>query len=125
MSGVTHPRVVEEYKQENGEIPFRKWLDALREDDPRSAQRIDARLARVAIGNLGNRHTVGEGVKELILDFGPGYRVYFAEDGQTLVILLIGGTKRGQSADIETAKTYWKKYKELKNENKKGRPKEK
>ena len=122
MSRVTHPRVIEEYQDKNGDVPFRKWLDELRNDDPGSALRIDARLARVATGNLGDHHGVGDGVQELILNFGPGFRVYFAEDGATLVILLIGGTKRGQNSDIEIAKTYWKKYKELKNESKKRNP---
>lgn len=125
VSRVTHQRVLEEYKQESGHIPFREWLEELRSSDSVAAQRIDARLARVKTGNLGEHRGVGDGVKELVLDFGPGYRVYFGEDGNTLIILLLGGTKKGQSADIEQAKANWKNFKELKNENKKSKPKKK
>jgi putative addiction module killer protein len=69
-----------------------------------------ARLKRVELGNLGDHHGVGEGVYELRIDFGPGYRVYFGEDGKRLVVLLIGGTKKTQRRDIETAKRYWSDY---------------
>ncbi len=123
MSRVTHPRIIEEYKQQSGDIPFRKWQAELTKSDPVAAQRIDARLARLKTGNFGEHRGVGEGVKELVLDFGPGYRLYFAEDGDTIVILLLGGTKKGQNADIEEAKKYWKRYKELKNESKKSKSK--
>jgi putative addiction module killer protein len=68
------------------------------------------RLDRVEQGNLGVHRSVSEGVSELIIDFGPGYRIYFGQDGLDLVILLIGGTKRTQAKDIETAKAYWRDY---------------
>jgi putative addiction module killer protein len=68
------------------------------------------RLGRVELGNFGEHRGVGEGVFELVIDVGPGYRVYFGKDGKQLVILLIGGTKGSQAADIETAKKYWRDY---------------
>jgi putative addiction module killer protein len=67
------------------------------------------RLDRVEMGNLGHHRPVGEGVFELIFDFGPGYRVYYGEDEDT-VVLLLGGTKKSQSEDIEKAKEYWSDY---------------
>ena len=68
------------------------------------------RLDRVEQGNLGKHHSVGEGVSELVIDFGPGYRVYFGQDGMDLVILLIGGDKSSQQQDIQTARKYWREY---------------
>ena len=89
--------------------PFREWLHSLRDVQGRS--RIRVRLNRVRLGNLGDCKSVGEGVMEFRLDFGPGYRVYFGQAGDTLVILLCGGDKRTQSRDIATAKEYWQSYK--------------
>lgn len=68
------------------------------------------RIDRVQRGSLGVHKPVGEGVVELIIDFGPGYRVYVGQDGRELVILLIGGDKKSQTTDIKTAKEYWKTY---------------
>ena len=73
-------------------------------------KRILARLARLAQGNLGDCAPVGEGVSELRLFFGPGYRVYFGEQGNDLVVLLCGGDKDTQGQDIALAKDYWKEY---------------
>jgi putative addiction module killer protein len=72
--------------------------------------KVMARLKRVQLGNLGDHRGVGEGVYELRIDFGSGYRVYFGEDGKRLIVLLIGGTKKTQTRDIETAKRYWSDY---------------
>jgi putative addiction module killer protein len=69
-----------------------------------------ARLERVELGNLGDHRGIGEGVFELRIDFGPGYRIYFGLDGSELVVLLIGGTKKTQQRDIDTAKHYWRNY---------------
>ncbi len=80
--------------------------------------RIDARLARVQLGNFGDTKGVGEGVLELRIDYGPGYRVYLGRDGSAVVILLLGGDKRTQSKDIDTAKKYWADYKARKTEEK-------
>lgn len=74
--------------------------------------RIRARLDRMELGNSGTVKPVGDGVSELKIDYGPGYRVYFAMSGKTVVLLLIGGDKSTQQRDIEMAKIYWKQQKE-------------
>ncbi len=96
------------YTTEDGEAPFSVWLQKLRDSQGRAIVRT--RLARVRLGNLGDCKAVGNGVFELRIDFGPGYRVYFGQDGERLVILLCGGDKRTQSKDIEKAKKYWSDY---------------
>jgi putative addiction module killer protein len=80
---------------------FARWLDALR--DVRGRARVQARIERLAAGNPGDVAPVGEGVSELRINFGPGYRVYFVRRGKRLVILLAGGDKSTQTADIRTA----------------------
>lgn len=80
---------------------FAKWLDGLR--DIRARARVQARIERLAAGNAGDVEPVGAGVSELRIDYGPGYRVYFKKHGREVVILLAGGDKRTQSADIKTA----------------------
>ena len=70
-----------------------------------------SRLARVRQGNLGDCKPVGEGVSELRVDYGPGYRVYFGQKGRTLVVLLCGGDKRSQDRDIRLAKQFWQEFK--------------
>jgi len=97
------------YQTPAGERPFWNWLHAL--TDRQARARIDARLARVASGNFGDVEPVGEGVMELRIDWGPGYRVYFARLGQVIVLLLCGGDKRTQQKDINRAKAYFTDYK--------------
>ncbi|MDO9287955.1 MAG: type II toxin-antitoxin system RelE/ParE family toxin [Thermodesulfovibrionales bacterium] len=80
---------------------YAKWFDALQDRQARA--RIDIRIRRLSMGNLGDVKPVGEGVSELRIDYGPGYRVYFAQRARELVILLAGGDKRSQEADIKTA----------------------
>ena len=80
---------------------FTHWLDGLR--DVRARARVQVRIERLAAGNAGDVEPVGEGVSELRIDYGPGYRVYFKKHGREVVILLAGGDKRTQSADIKTA----------------------
>jgi len=80
---------------------YAKWLDGLR--DVRARARILARIERLADGNPGDARPVGEGVSELRVDYGPGYRVYFTRQGRTILVLLAGGDKRTQSRDIATA----------------------
>jgi len=80
---------------------FARWLANLR--DGRARARINARVRRLSIGNLGDAKSVGGGVLELRIDYGPGYRVYFVRRGEALVILVAGGDKRTQSQDIATA----------------------
>ena len=80
---------------------FAKWIDGL--GDLRGRARIQARIERLATGNPGDVKPVGEGVSELRIDYGPGYRVYYTQRGRELVILLAGGDKRTQASDIKTA----------------------
>lgn len=80
---------------------FVDWLDNLR--DSRARARIQARIERLAAGNPGEAKPVGEGVSELRIDYGPGYRVYFRKRGRELIILLAGGDKNTQASDIKTA----------------------
>lgn len=76
--------------------------------------KVRIRLDRVRLGNLGRNRSVGEGVYELKIDFGPGYRVYYALNGKTVVLLLLGGDKSSQKKDIVQAKAYWQDHKERK-----------
>ena len=96
------------YETPSGACPFDSWLEKLR--DPKGRARIRVRLDRVEQGNFGDSKSIGGGIQELRVDFGPGYRVYFAEDGPVIVLLLIGGDKSTQTKDIETARKYWKQY---------------
>ncbi|MCC7069885.1 MAG: type II toxin-antitoxin system RelE/ParE family toxin [Deltaproteobacteria bacterium] len=80
---------------------FAAWLDDLR--DLRGRARVQARIERLAAGNPGDVKPVGQGVSELRIDYGPGYRVYFVRKGRTLIVLLAGGDKTTQAADIKTA----------------------
>ena len=111
----TEPYRIDYYTDENGNKPFREWLQALR--DQIAAVRICARLTRVRAGNFGSVRNVGEGVVELKIDHGPGYRVYYAIDAGTVVLLfllLCGGDKRTQQREIETAQRFWKNHQEQK-----------
>ena len=102
---------VEEYLDDAGESPFGAWFDDL---EATAAARITIALTRLAQGNLANAKGVGAGVQEYRIDTGPGYRVYFGRDGETLVILLAGGTKRRQQRDITAAQARWTDYKKRK-----------
>jgi putative addiction module killer protein len=81
---------------------YRNWFDKLKDRNARV--RINIRLRRLSLGNLGDVKSVGEGVSELRIDYGPGYRIYFTRKGSLLIILLAGGDKASQTADIEKAK---------------------
>lgn len=89
---------------------FAEWIDNLRERA--GAAKVLRRLARLERGNPGNVAPVGEGVSELKIDLGPGYRVYFGQRGQELVIILAGGDKSSQERDIKAAKKLWNEWKE-------------
>ena len=104
-------RVLDFYEDRHGRMPFVEWLESL---DGKSQARIRHRLTRVEAGNLGDCEPAGEGVLELKLFFGPGYRVYFGEAEKTLIILLCGGDKKSQEKDIRKAKEYWNDYRESK-----------
>jgi len=93
------------YRRTDGVYPFERWLADLR--DARAVARVAQRVRRLEAGLWGDCKPVGEGVLELRIDYGPGYRVYLGRHGATIVVLLSGGDKHGQSADIERAKEYW------------------
>ena len=104
---------IEEYLTKEGKSPFESWFLKL---DARAAAKVTTALARLEGGNTSNVKSLGSGVHEYKIDFGPGYRVYFAYDGKTLVILLAGGTKKRQQTDIDAAKDRWQDYKQRKKE---------
>jgi putative addiction module killer protein len=81
---------------------FLKWLRGL--NDVRAVARIQIRIDRLSLGNMGDVKAVGEGVSEMRIDYGPGYRVYFKKTGRRIVLLLCGGSKSSQKADIKAAK---------------------
>jgi putative addiction module killer protein len=97
------------YVAAGGVQPFAAWFAEL---DPVARAKVARSIARLEQGNLSNAKSVGEGVLEYRIDFGPGYRVYFGRDGETLVILLTGGTKKRQQHDIDTARAFWRDYKQ-------------
>lgn len=99
------------YASQDGKRPFTEWFERL---EAVAAARVTIALVRMEQGNFGNVKGVGSGVYESKIDFGPGYRIYFGKDGETLVILLGGGTKKRQSADIRDARVRWADYKSRK-----------
>jgi putative addiction module killer protein len=100
-----------QYETAEGICPFEQWFNAL---DARAAAKVRTAVARIETGNLGDVTPVGAGVSERRIDFGPGYRVYFGQDGPRMVLLLVGGTKKRQQRDIDLAKAYWQDYKRRK-----------
>ncbi len=96
------------YVTGDGKSPFETWLDDL---EAAAAAKVSVALVRLGQGNASNTKTVGAGVQEYRIDWGPGYRVYFGRDADTLVILLTGGTKQRQPRDIARAKEFWADYK--------------
>lgn len=99
------------YVAEGGDQPFADWFLNL---DSNAAARVTTALARIELGNFSNVKSVGSGVFEYKIDFGPGYRIYFGKDGELLVILLGGGSKKRQSKDIAEAHDRWADYKRRK-----------
>jgi putative addiction module killer protein len=104
----TRPRRILKYATANGRCPFDEWLEGL--GDKRTQAVVATRLNRVVQGNFGLCHRLDESIWELKIDFGPGLRVYFAEDGEAIVVLLCGGGKSTQSKNIEKAREYWADY---------------
>lgn len=101
-------REIQNYVTRDGKCPFNEWLDSLQ--DRKTRARVRTRINRIRLGNLGDYKSVGGGVLELRVDYGPGYRIYFGQVGTKLVILLCGGDKGSQSEDIRKAIEYWKDY---------------
>lgn len=104
---------VREYVDRQGNCPFAFWFENLNEV---AAAKVTMAVARLGQGNFSNVKGVGSGVLEYRIDFGPGYRIYFGKDGDYLVILLGGGSKKRQSADISLAIARWQDYKKRKRE---------
>ena len=104
---------VREYLAADGSGPYRKWFDSL---NAQAAAKVAIALTRIEQGNLSNAKSVGAGLHEYCIDFGPGYRIYFGRDGDRLVILLGGGTKKRQQEDIRRAQALWVDYKRRKKE---------
>jgi putative addiction module killer protein len=96
-------------------LRFSDWLHSLR--DAQAAGIVRARLNRIRLGNFGDCKSVGGGVEELRIDFGPGYRVYYGREGSFVVILLCGGDKRSRARDILTAQKHWKEYLDAKSDS--------
>lgn len=98
---------VEEYVREDGSSPYKKWFDSL---DPLSAAKVTTAKLRLELGNTSSVKWFA-GMGECVIDWGPGYRIYLARDGESLIVLFGGGTKRGQQRDIDQAKALLAEYK--------------
>lgn len=109
------PREIVLYITADDQCPFEQWLEGLRDRQARA--RIKKRLDRVTLGNLGDYKPIGEGVLELRVDYGPGYRLYFAQIGSVIVLLLCGGDKSSQTQDIVRAKQYLTDFQERNDAN--------
>ncbi len=101
------------YVDSRGRCPFRRWHEGL---DPVAASRVGTALDRIEAGNLSDLKGLGGGLLELRLHFGPGYRIYLGREGNSLVILLAGGTKARQQKDIETARALWREHRRRRRE---------
>ena len=112
------PRVLINYQTADGKEPFDIWLDNLK--DGKGKKAIVERLKRAGRGTLGHCDDVDEGVWGFKIDVGPGYRVYFGQDGLVLVILLCGGEKHGQQRDAAIARAFWRDYKARKRKERGG-----
>ncbi len=91
-----------------GKAPFQDWLRSLK--DLKARAKVRQRIDRLTLGNAGDCESVGGGVYEIRIHFGPGYRVYFGRDGKSIILLLCGGSKKSQQKDIDKAKSYWQEY---------------
>lgn len=96
---------IDYYIHENGRAPYREWFESLR--DAKVQAVLDARLARLRLGNFGHCDSVGAGVFELKIYYGPGYRIYFGRLAGSIVLLLCGGNKSTQKRDVQEAHRYW------------------
>lgn len=102
------PTKVGLYVTASGKVPFVAWLESLK--DIRAKAQIKKRLRRAELGNLGEYNSVGQGVYEMKIHFGPGYRLYFGMEGQQMILLLCGGDKGSQDKDIQLAHEYWEDW---------------
>lgn len=100
--------IVQEYIREDGSCPFRSWFDDL---DSQPGAKVATAIVRLELGNLSNVKWIGGGLGEYRINWGPGYRLYLAQDGNELIILFVGGTKKRQQADINEATALLREYK--------------
>src|SRR5438132_1104145 len=107
---IVESKQVQLYVTSDGRIPYEEWIEDF--SDQTTRDRIDARATRLALGHLGKCKPVGGGVTELIVDFGPSYRIYVGQVGSRVILLLCGGDKSTQQKDIAQAREYWEDYKE-------------
>lgn len=103
------PREIRRYITKDGKVPFAQWLESLK--DRKTQLKVIERLRRVSLGNLGDYKFIDEGIFELRIDYGAGYRIYFGQEGNKIILLLSGGDKSTQKKDILQAKEYWYDYK--------------
>ncbi|PCI63822.1 MAG: addiction module killer protein [Gammaproteobacteria bacterium] len=101
--------IVNEYMDEKGESPYADWLAELR--DARAKAKIMIQVDRMELGLFGDTMPIGDGLSELKIHYGPGYRVYYGKDGEQIYLLLCGGDKSSQKKDIKQAKLNWQEYK--------------
>ena len=104
------PNEILTYQTPDGKIPLETYLDSLR--DRRAKLSIARRIQQAAAGNLGDHHSLNNGLHEMRIDYGPGYRIYFGWHGKQLLLLLLAGDKSTQQADIALARTYLADFKE-------------
>lgn len=105
------PYTAKRYQTEKGEVPFTDWMKKLRHKDQTAASKVDTRIARAMGGNFGDHKFERDGVWELRIDYGPGYRVYYSIENTEIIILLVGGNKKTQSADLDKAIIYLQDFK--------------
>lgn len=98
------------YQDADGKVPYTEWIIKLRKKDPRAAAKIDTRVDHAESGNFGDYRFEREGVWELKINYGPGYRVYYALDGDRIILLLVGGDKASQKKDLAKAVKFWREY---------------
>lgn len=108
-------RIIEYFTTSSGNSPVRNWLES--QKDKVTQAILFKRIRQVGLGNFGHTRSVGSGVHELKIDYGPGYRIYYGIHKDEIILLLMGGSKRTQQNDIEKAKLFWKSYQEVQNEN--------
>lgn len=102
--------MIQRYQDVTGKVPYTEWIRKLRKKDPRAAAKIDIRVDRAESGNFGDHKFETAAVWELRIDYGPGYRVYYALDGVQIILLLIGGDKSTQVSDLAKAVKFWRDY---------------
>lgn len=106
-------RLVEYFRTPGGKLPAQEWLHSIK--DKMTQAILYKRIRQAGLGNFGDHKSVGDGVQELRINYGPGFRIYYGIHEDEVILLLIGGSKKTQTADIEKAKTYWIIFKENQN----------